>query len=209
MGERIKTTYLKDIAYDVLKQKILECQYPPGSVLNITELVEEIGASRTPIQSAMVRLQEENFVTIIPKKGIIVRGITLREMLEVLELRLQLEPHLILHYGDMIDKTALKQFLDHSKSAQDIPTMLQLHAEFKEILYEACLNRRMQEILQNLEAQNQRNRNWRPDEQRVKKSCEENMATAKYIIQNDFHKAAQSIRKHLEAARKFAMKKYV
>lgn len=204
-----KTTYLKDIAYDVLRERILNCTYAPGSILNVANLMGELGFSRTPIQNAMVRLQEENFVTIIPKKGIIVRGITLREILEVLEIRLLIEPHLIIEYGNEVDKQTLTSFIAQSKEATNSEEILHLHAIFNNMLYTACRNQRMQEILLNLEAQNQRNRNWRPDANRVAQSGQENLQTAEYLLQNDVKKAARSARKHLENAQTFAMTKYV
>ena len=40
---------LKNLAYDILKEKLINREYSPGSVLNETLLTEELGFSRTPI----------------------------------------------------------------------------------------------------------------------------------------------------------------
>ena len=84
--------YLKDKAYEMIREKIVNCELAPGSVLNESELIEEIGASRTPIREALNKLEQENLVTIIPKKCIIVRGITIDDIAEVFDARAVIEP---------------------------------------------------------------------------------------------------------------------
>ena len=42
-------TNLKQIAYETIKQKIIQCEYRPGDILSEMMLMEEIDASRTPI----------------------------------------------------------------------------------------------------------------------------------------------------------------
>ena len=65
-------TKLSDTAYDELLSRIISCQYPPGSLLSEEKLVAELGISRTPIRSALIRLQQEHLVQVISKKGILV-----------------------------------------------------------------------------------------------------------------------------------------
>ena len=50
--------YLKDKAYEMIREKIVNCELAPGSVLNESELIEEIGASRTPIREALNKLEQ-------------------------------------------------------------------------------------------------------------------------------------------------------
>ena len=63
-------------AYDILLKRIVENEYPPGFMLNELSLHSELNISRTPIHNAMVRLQQEDLVEILPKKGIRVTDIT-------------------------------------------------------------------------------------------------------------------------------------
>lgn len=48
--------YLKDTVYDQIKTKIIECEYPPDSILTEARLMEDTGVSRTPIREAINRL---------------------------------------------------------------------------------------------------------------------------------------------------------
>ena len=59
---------LKNKAYNLIKTKIVNCEYPPNSFLNETLLMDEIGSSRTPIREALSKLEQENLVRILPKK---------------------------------------------------------------------------------------------------------------------------------------------
>ena len=63
---------LKQMAYNSIKEKILNCQYMPNSFLNEDLLCEEFGVSRTPIRDALSRLEQEHLITIMPKKGFFV-----------------------------------------------------------------------------------------------------------------------------------------
>ncbi|MFQ9806610.1 MAG: GntR family transcriptional regulator [Christensenellales bacterium] len=61
--------YLKDTVYDQIKTKIIECEYPPDSILTEARLMEDTGVSRTPIREAINRLAHENLVMVIPKRA--------------------------------------------------------------------------------------------------------------------------------------------
>ncbi|MFR1039015.1 MAG: GntR family transcriptional regulator [Clostridium sp.] len=62
------TTNLKNKAYQIIKERIMSCDYKPNTFLNEADLIEEIDASRTPIREALNKLEQEGFVQIIPKK---------------------------------------------------------------------------------------------------------------------------------------------
>ncbi|MCP4230635.1 MAG: GntR family transcriptional regulator, partial [bacterium] len=55
----------KDVCNE-LRERIISVHYKPGEPLNEKKLAEEFGVSRTPIREALIRLSEENMVTIIP-----------------------------------------------------------------------------------------------------------------------------------------------
>lgn len=67
---------LKDKAYAIIKDKIINCEYLPGEVLSESRLLEEIKSSRTPIREALNKLEQEKLVCIMPKRGILVNEVT-------------------------------------------------------------------------------------------------------------------------------------
>ncbi len=81
-------------AYETIVRKIICLEYQPGRRLEENQLVEDLGIGRTPIREALVRLHGEKMVESHPKKGVIVRPITLQntkamfESMKVMEMGL-------------------------------------------------------------------------------------------------------------------------
>ncbi len=85
---------LKDHIYDVLRSAILDMDiYHPDTDLRLDErtMAEQLGISRTPIREALVRLEQEGFVDIQPRKGVFVRRKSLEEILEMITVWAALE----------------------------------------------------------------------------------------------------------------------
>ncbi len=83
---------LKLQAYSILKEKIVSCEYSPGSMLNEARLATELGFSRTPIREAISILEMEGFLHIVPKKGILVTDILLSDIVQIFQARMEIEP---------------------------------------------------------------------------------------------------------------------
>lgn len=80
-----------DIAYDHVRQRILNGGYGPGHALMTEALAEEIGVSRTPVRDALRRLEADGLVEIQPRLGAKVKKFDRQEFREMCELRLALE----------------------------------------------------------------------------------------------------------------------
>jgi DNA-binding GntR family transcriptional regulator len=58
-----------DIAYDFLRKRILNGEYPPGRALMTEVLSDEIGVSRTPVRDALRKLEADGLVSIRARLG--------------------------------------------------------------------------------------------------------------------------------------------
>ena len=76
-----------DSAYEELKHRIITLQYEPGSYLNETLLSADLNIGRTPVQHAVRRLTQEQLIEIIPRKGLIIKPISLQEVFSVIDTR--------------------------------------------------------------------------------------------------------------------------
>ncbi|MFV0505060.1 MAG: GntR family transcriptional regulator [Lachnospirales bacterium] len=103
---------LKEKSYNYIKEKIVTCQYMPGHFLDEKELINEIGASRTPIREALNKLEQENLLLILPKKGVMVTDVTAQHVIDIHELRLTLEPQIIIKFSYLIDIDIINKFLE-------------------------------------------------------------------------------------------------
>jgi len=82
-------------AADELRRRILSGEFPEGFQLKQDALAEDFGMSRIPIREALVQLESEGFVRILPHRGAQVSGLSPAEISELFELRAMLEPRLL------------------------------------------------------------------------------------------------------------------
>lgn len=82
-----------DIAYDFIRRRVLNGQFPSGHPLMTKELAKEIGVSRTPVRDALRQLEADGLVVIRPRLGASVRAMDLKEFREICGVRLALETH--------------------------------------------------------------------------------------------------------------------
>ena len=88
---RDKNNSRSEEAYQILKEKIVTLKLPPASLLNESQLMEELGLGRTPIREALQRLAFENLVVILPRRGTIVADLNISDLQKNCEVRLELE----------------------------------------------------------------------------------------------------------------------
>ena len=81
-----------EMAYRLIKEKIVTLAYPPASLLNEAQLIAELDLGRTPIREALQRLAFDNLVVILPRRGTIVADLNMSDFQKIFEVRLQLEP---------------------------------------------------------------------------------------------------------------------
>ena len=75
----------------MLRRAIVHLEIAPGAVVSEAELMERAGLGRTPVREAVARLEQEGFVTVLPRKGIAIAPVTLRDLQALCELRAELE----------------------------------------------------------------------------------------------------------------------
>jgi len=109
---------LAEKAYLQLKERILTLQLRPGMFLNELTLSEMLGIGRMPVHQAVQRLKGEGLVEVIPRKGLVIRPDSLKDMLSLLEARLAMEPNITALAAERASKeqiSALKKIVMDSK----------------------------------------------------------------------------------------------
>lgn len=76
-----------DRAYQLTKELVLSGELPGGHLFSETEIAGRLGLSRTPVREAFVRLQAEELLTLVPKRGAIVAPVPPGEAEDVLDAR--------------------------------------------------------------------------------------------------------------------------
>jgi DNA-binding GntR family transcriptional regulator len=80
-----------DLAYLKLRHLIVSLRLEPGSSVDELYLSRLLGLGRTPIREGLIRLAQEDLVSIVPRKGTLITPLNFPELREVAELRWKLE----------------------------------------------------------------------------------------------------------------------
>ncbi len=113
-----------EYAYAILRQAILEGLIRPGERLVLDQLAEQLQLSRTPIREALLLLEADGLVQRRPKRGLIVRSYTEKDIVEVYRLRAILE------------SAAAREALAHI-GEEELQRMWKLYHEMEELIEEA------------------------------------------------------------------------
>jgi len=82
---------LVDTAYEWIRRRILDNVWPPGHRALEQEVALELGMSRTPVREALVRLQNDGLVEVVPRHGMRVLPVSPQDMREIYEVLTALE----------------------------------------------------------------------------------------------------------------------
>ena len=80
-----------ELVRDGLRAAIIAGDYEEGTALRQEEIADRFGTSRIPVREALRLLESEGLVIFQPNKSVIVRGLSLEDVIEMLEIRIALE----------------------------------------------------------------------------------------------------------------------
>jgi DNA-binding GntR family transcriptional regulator len=153
---RVVKTNLNAQVYDILKDMIADRRFAPGSYLNVEKLTQELGVSRTPIWEAVRRLEQEGIVVHTPHKGVRVIELSRKMALELYEVRENMEglaarlaaervtPEIIAQMEEILTEP------EHIVDRQDAISYSRSDHDFHLLIYQACGNDLLREILDGL-----------------------------------------------------------
>ena len=144
------------LAYRQIKESIITTRLPPGAVVEITQQMAELGFGRTPIREALKLLEREQLVIVSPRRGIFVTDVSITDLHQVHEIRMELDPLCASLAVERISRAeiekmrALVRELDEIESHAGQPALLDLDRRFHTLLAEACHNRLLQGEIEKL-----------------------------------------------------------
>lgn len=197
---------LKQKAYQYIKNKIVDCEYAPDSFLNEKQLMEEIGVSRTPIREALSRLEQENLVSILPMRGVLVKGVSIEELNMVYQARELIEMFIIREHGQELDRGKLLEMRARIEIGIDQRTESELSKtddDFHALITSVSGNSYLLNTLEHMHLQVLRFRKLavRRDSKRLSRSRAEHLEIIDNLLRGDYEGAAQAVRAHLANAR--------
>ena len=147
--------------YKRLKDRIVFLDYKPKQVLSIKDLAKEFGVSPMPIREVLILLETEKLVHIIPNHGVYVTDVSFQELKDVFEVRLfliGLSGKLAAQRVTKEELSKMKELLKKIKQEKDRNILIQLDAEFHDLINYSTKNQSLAETLKRL--RNQIGRLW-------------------------------------------------
>ncbi|MBW2094335.1 MAG: GntR family transcriptional regulator [Deltaproteobacteria bacterium] len=147
---------LAKIAYEALRDSILTGQLIPGEVYNEMALAKELGISRTPVREALLELSSQGLVIYLPRKGVMVKHYTRRDVEEIFELRKAIELaalEKVAKASPPYDLSKLEKTLEEQRKAwkrNDSDAYIHFDRVFHLAFCEMIGNRRFFRILENI-----------------------------------------------------------
>jgi DNA-binding GntR family transcriptional regulator len=83
---------LTDRIHQRLREDILHARLQPGQTILEPDLAAQFGVSKTPVREALRLLVQDGWVTVLPRKGYLIRPLGLDDLREVFHLREMIEP---------------------------------------------------------------------------------------------------------------------
>lgn len=197
----------KQAAYEYLKNKIITCAYEPGTIMNEQQLCDALGLSRTPVREALILLEQEGLVEVLPKKGFRITELNLNDINKIYEVRMLLEPYSLLHYGPKMEKARLHEFLtllsDISPQASDPEDYYGLDDRLHAYFLQSTGNRYLITIYETIKTLNRRLRvmSGTKVKNRIEETSAEHIRIVDACLREEWEEAAEEMRKHLEASR--------
>jgi GntR family transcriptional regulator, rspAB operon transcriptional repressor len=139
---------------------IVRLDLAPGAVIRDDDLQARLGMGRTPIREALQRLVRDQFVNVIPRRGMYVSGIDVSELALLYETRAILEPYaarLACARGTADHWRQMSAALDEAgPSGRPARDLIEIDQRCHEIVWEAADNRFLTDTLDMMYAQSDR-----------------------------------------------------
>lgn len=202
--------------YEQLKDDVLHARLAPGSTVLEADLAARFGVSKTPVREALRLLVQDGWVTVLPRKGYLVRSLGLEDLRDVFQLRELLEPEFAGEAAARISLTrsrgAVGEALEaHRSAADDLDLALTSAADFHIGIAELAGNARAARIIASLVDEVTRLHHLMPSLEpriwsREELGAHERIAAA--IAGGDRREAARAMRDHLRATHQTLVKAF-
>ena len=148
---------LREMVYEELKIQILTGAIVPGTRMMEVELAEEMGVSRTPIREAIRKLEKEGLVTIEPRRGAYASMISTDDMVEILEVRQDLEGLAAQFAASRMTEEQLDELKaisdQYNKAVQEgiMGDMIRYDTRFHRLIVDSCNNKILVHMIEQLQ----------------------------------------------------------
>ncbi len=203
---------LRELVFESLREAIISGALPPSERLMEIQLAEEMGVSRTPVREAIRKLELEGLVAMIPRKGAYVAGMSIKDIVDVFEIRGALEGLAAELASERVTDEELESMerylvkISEEIENGDLSKVVETDTDFHTLIYKASRNARLSQTISNLREQIQRFRTTSLSfPGRMKIALEEHRKIVEAISSRDGELARRLAQEHIENAENVMM----
>ncbi|MCR4436497.1 MAG: GntR family transcriptional regulator [Clostridiales bacterium] len=204
---------LREVIFNTLRDAIIVGELKPGERLMEVKLAEKMGVSRTPVREAIRKLELEGLVDILPRKGAHVADLSIKDIVDVLEIRASLDSLATSLAAEKITDEELKE-LKHINAQfagfvekDNLQGSIKKDVEFHDIIYRASRNEKLLQIISNLREQVHRFRViYLKDFGNNRELIKEHEEIYESLLNKDPQKALQTAHTHIKNQEKAIIK---
>ncbi|WP_300277198.1 GntR family transcriptional regulator [Peptacetobacter sp.] len=205
---------LRDVVFESLRKAIVEGNLKPGQRLMEVQLAEQLGVSRTPVREAIRKLELEGFVIMLPRKGAYVADMSVKDIIDVLEVRGALEGLAANLAAERMDENEIEELkkaseaLNKAMETEDLDEILKRDVEFHQRIFEASGNKKLTQMINSLWEQVYRFRaGYMSDQNAMQGIIEEHEHLIDAIVSGEGEKASKCAKEHIERAEQYMIDK--
>ncbi len=206
---------LREIVFEHLREAILTGKLEPGQRLMEVQLAEQLGVSRTPVREAIRKLELEALVVMIPRKGAYVADVSLKDIIEVLEIRAALEGLAASLAAERMSDDDLERLevisyeFNASLESDNVEDMVEKDVAFHDLIFQSTNNQKLVQINNSLREQVYRFRvTYLSDVDTSKKLVQEHEQIIDALLKRDSKLAMEHAMDHIENAENFIIEKF-
>lgn len=204
---------LREIVYEELRDLILKGEIKPGTRMMEIELAEDMGVSRTPIREAIRKLEKEGLVTIEPRRGAYVSDVSVKDMVDILEVRSTLEGLAAFLAAKRMTQAEKMELLETSNrfnealKVGDMAAMIKIDTRFHHLMFEASRNKHLLQMVEALQELVLRFRYiYYKDFKRAEEMPVEHMKIYEAIASGDAEAARDSAYNHIDQLKEMILR---
>ena len=147
---------LKEQVYEYLRSQMEKGRIRPGSTINMDETSSKLGVSKTPLRDALLQLEMEGFISILPRRGVVVNPLTLEDIKEYYEIIGSLESTALLSAFDKLKKEDIERLraanseMEEAIRNDNFNLYYRKNLKFHNTFLDLCRNSSLVRIVNNL-----------------------------------------------------------
>jgi len=144
---------LSEQVYNYLRDEMHTGGILPDTILNLNEISQRLGISKTPLRDALIKLEIEGFVTIMPRRGVMVNQLTLQNISDFYQIIGALEGEVIKEVFEGLGSVRISEMrqlnadMREELRREEFDSYYELNIKFHDIFLNLSNNKRLRPMI--------------------------------------------------------------